>query len=97
MYGFSAFRRSVKLIIFAYVLRGIPFSSIIFLVDFLKKPIFNFREMCRRKIFNNFYENVYNITYHHIYRCPVYVKKLLEFEKIHFTPKSTHHLQEKDA
>jgi hypothetical protein len=36
-------------------------------------------------------------TYYHIHRCPVYVKKLLKFEKKYFTPKSTHHLQEKDA
>ena len=28
-------------------------------------------------------------TYYHINRCPVYVKKLREFEEIHFTKKST--------
>ena len=28
-------------------------------------------------------------TYYHINQCPVYVKKLREFEEIHFTAKST--------
>ena len=28
-------------------------------------------------------------TYYHINRCPVYVKKLREFEDLHCTPKST--------
>jgi hypothetical protein len=27
--------------------------------------------------------------YYHIHRCPVYVKKLLEYEKLHIPPKST--------
>ena len=28
-------------------------------------------------------------TYYHINQCPVYVKKLREFEEIHFTAKAT--------
>ena len=34
-------------------------------------------------------------TYYHIHRCPVYVKKLLEYEKIHIPPKSGAHFKTK--
>ena len=34
-------------------------------------------------------------TYYYIHRCPVYVKKLLEHEKIHRPPKSSAHFKTK--
>ena len=34
-------------------------------------------------------------TYYHIHKCPIYVKKLIEYEKVHLPPRSGSHFRTK--